>query len=257
MKERPIIFSGEMVRAILDGRKAQTRRALKNPQPVDIITKPINGEPKWCALTEVNPNHGKIIACRHGQPGDRLWVRETLCQHNNFGLPLALIPQENPIGQWVWSYAADQCEPESVTRRRPAIHMPRWASRLTLEIVKVRVERVQEISEEDALAEGIHEFSLPNGNVYGYDPHGTPGKMVMDSPALAYAAIWDSINAKRGFGWDSNPWVWVIEFRKTQDSRFKIQKMTGSSLSAPGETRDRGCPVAERREIHGNNRAPA
>jgi hypothetical protein len=173
MKERPILFSGEMIRAILEGRKTQTRRVLKP-------------EMFACDPRPVHP-------CPYGQPGDRLWVRETISQHNYCGFPLALIPQVNAARMRVWSYAADAVDEGTVTRNRPSIHMPRWASRLTLEIAKVRVERVQEISEADAIAEGC--------TTAGWGAR------------QGYRNLWDTINGKRGFGWDANPWVWIVDFK--------------------------------------------
>jgi len=172
LKERPILFSAPMVRAILDGRKTQTRRVVK-PQP--------NAD-NWT---------GK---CRYGQRGDRLWVRETwqsLVIHDG------LSPSDIPVG-------ADIQYPATydgwVSKRRPSIHMPRWASRITLEITGIRVERLQDISENDAVAEGV-EFWTPTVDV---DP--------VPSPRPAYRLLWESINGAGS--WGLNPWVFVIEFKR-------------------------------------------
>jgi len=213
--ERPIIFSGPMVRAILDGRKAQTRRVIK-PQPVVSEGCRISRAGGWaqgywsaykgsCWIENVNIGDtcvadGKTtranqrIPTPYGQPGDRLWVRECWA------------PKEAEHGQCA-AYRADltyQCgkrcpsEIEAVTKWRPSIHMPRWASRLTLEIVSVRPERLQEISLADIQAEGIP------------DDRAT---FNAESQLTKFRTLWDSINGKP-YPWASNPWVWRIEFKR-------------------------------------------
>ncbi len=199
--EHPIIFNGEMVRAILGGRKTQTGRVIKLPEH-DLLGGEYrlewdddadcgDGTYRGCLLWHCDQKGGdpEVLGCPFGYPGDRLWVRET------FSLPL-LEPcyrGERDCPQVV--YAADG-HTDWPTRNRPSIHMPRWASRIDLEITDVRVERVQEISLDDCVAEGV------------IDPR-CAGRSTAN-----FAALWDSINAKRGFGWEANPWVWVIEFRK-------------------------------------------
>jgi len=196
-KERPILFTGEMVCAILDGRKTQTRRIVYRNGYV-----PAPG----LDLAKIN---GFMERCPYGQPGDRLWVRETWKPHCE-----GPISEEFPLGTCV-KYKADGalikperwtteqgfwCEAhENETRWRPAIHMPRWASRLTLEVTGIHVERLQEISEGDAIAEGFApcaDSNPGNGGVFDW-----------------YHKLWDSINAKN-YPWSLNPWVWVLEFRK-------------------------------------------
>lgn len=212
MKERPIIFSAPMVRAILDGRETQTRRVVKLTDS-GRVKEP--GSPRNWHLDDPEA----VMACPYGVPGDRLWVREAWAvppQLNH--LPPRMIDQPKP-GELRPGILAIVCyregyagyDPWPGTRWRPSIHMPRWASRLTLEIVSVRVERVQEISEKDALAEGALEFDSPTTFV----DHGMQSIYL---PSMGYARasfmrLWDSINAKRA-PWDSNPWVWVIEFRR-------------------------------------------
>lgn len=205
MTERPILFSGEMVKAILDGRKTQTRRVVKGVALEALA--PGMFVPEFVASQE---NH----YCPYGNVGDCLWVRETLCQHSYFGLPLGLIPQVNEGGQRVWSYAADGHT--DYQRKIPGIHMPRWASRLTLEIASIRVERIQDISEADAIAEGVEALKgqfegcfVVAGSGKGSDHGAMSGTTAKD----CYSRLWDAINAKRGFGWDTNPWAWVIEFK--------------------------------------------
>ena len=202
VRERPILFSGPMVRAILDGRKTQTRRVVK-PQP-EWVPYPAHvcepGEPVgfWAWQRTPRNFHDSVHEdfARHnpfGAVGDRLWVRETWA-----GLE---------IGDDVAvSYRADVPEDaHKFDRWRSPIHMPRWASRITLEITDVRVERVQEISEADAIAEGVTAYA---------DAHLSKGHD--RTPVEVFAYLWDSLNAKRGYGWDVNPWVWVISFRHGQ-----------------------------------------
>jgi hypothetical protein len=192
MEERPILMSGLMVRAILEGRKTQTRRVVK-PQPEYI--QPDGTIKPLAAVSEANQMiaRGRLAArCKYGTVGDRLWVRETWSYHE---------PHDDCSGK---VYAADQVsiseEMRPQMRWRPSIFMPRWMSRITLEITDVRVERVQDISEADAQAEGMTERTrLP-----GVEP----------LYAMTFAKLWDSINAKRGYGWDANPWVWVVEFKR-------------------------------------------
>jgi len=212
MSERPIIFNSEMVRAILDGRKTQTRRVIK-PQPVD--------------AREVESEEWPGGYCLYGQIGDRLWVRETFCHKwDNEG------PVFNEDGDYdtscVWYRATtpdvvkldEDCEEVYLKDGSPAspwmpsIHMPRWASRIQLEITDIRVERVQETSEEDAKAEGC-ETSL-RAYLHGRHRKGdaVPLNGVLEpSYRNTFAGLWNSINVKRGYGWDVNPWVWIVEFK--------------------------------------------
>jgi hypothetical protein len=200
VKERPILFSGPMVRAILGGRKTQTRRII-NPQPSHGVSRCLYAKTGW-AETD------KDGACLCNKPvrsywgGERLWVRETWqrvyeVDGERFTTPLA------NADRVFYDYAATtDCEPP---RWRPSIHMPRAASRLTLEIKSVRVERLQEISEQDALAEGC-----PGENCYY-----TPGlvNLVTDDgllPQEQYRELWEEINGPDS--WAANPFVWVIEF---------------------------------------------
>ncbi len=207
MKERPILFSGPMIRAILDGSKTQTRRvAIKTSQPHNVY--PTDFDAEECTLEIENSFSGSRHwkACPYGKPEDRLWVRETW-NHSNF--PLG--PYDD--GCTVF-YRADYLDdphgpdgersPEGRYRTwRPSIHMPRAASRIALEITRVRVERLQEISIEDAMAEGA---ALVRPEL-----DGAPACLEW---RYAYEDLWNELNGRAA--WDVNPWVWVIEFKRVQ-----------------------------------------
>jgi hypothetical protein len=188
-KERPILFSGLMVRAILHGRKTQTRRVIK-PQPFEHGSDGlVSAGWGWsigqkCKLQAWKVDEiGSAMAkyCPHGKPGDRLWVRETFAIHGN-----------------EIAYAATDQHLVGCDRWKPSIHMPRRASRITLEITDVRVERLNEISRGDAMAEGCPHSNLAYGQ----------------NPCDWFRELWESINGPES--WAANPWVWAIEFRKTE-----------------------------------------
>jgi len=218
MKYRPILFSGAMVRALLADTKTQTRRILKpqpfNGRPDDEVHKQMieNGalgqDESLTDLLNGAIDHGFIpeAKCPYGQPGDRLWVRETYFG-NHFQHP------NEPEDERELHYRADGLPnfegEESLIKWRPSIFMPRWASRITLEIVNVRVERLQDISEEDARAEGVGQVGIETGQVL---ESGAP--VEIGSYACAYCDLWESINGKGS--WEANPWVWVVEFKRTE-----------------------------------------
>ena len=313
MRERPILFSSPMVRAILNGRKTQTRRVV-TPQPRVYAGgchqnhKPKHSAPYFDAYcnakkTEVNPRGMSDrwcwcavddrqgpdwIRCPYGVPGDRLWVRETwvelLAVSPATDEPMPIGPGERliePPTQWTdsegrlrWHYdgrviayransnvefcdgdgfSGDMADRDDIPRWRPSIHMPRWASRITLEITDIHVERLLDISEEDAWNEGIAELtpstvksgvcnpvvaasavlglcrslspsrrgflaSCASAAFAGITGWLTPSTIPQSFPKemsgrQAFALLWDSINAKRGCGWEINPWVWVISFK--------------------------------------------
>lgn len=199
MKEHPIIFSPPMVRAILAGSKTQTRRVVK----LDVSGRLSRARRSW----NVADPRG-IAACPYGQPGDRLWVRESF-KH------IASGSIKNGRGEIRYgvAYKADR----SVSWK-PSIHMPRYASRITLEVADVRVERLQDISDADAEAEGLFKVEIDPGYwpKYGANPF-TWAEAVehqaecFEDPRLAYRALWEQINGAGS--WDANPWVWVISFR--------------------------------------------
>ena len=207
---KPILFNDEMVRAILDGRKTKTRRLVK-PQP------------------ELRAN------CPFGQVGDRLWVKETFCLEIpvlsgqlppfNDGRPIRWEYEgleTNPERADTWfcpHYRATDPTPElsyedtdgePTVKWKPSIHMPRWASRITLEITDIRIERVQEITKEDAKAEGIIDGGCLNCG--RNEPCGCLNPL--PDARDAFANVWEKIYAKKGLGWYANPWVWVIGFRR-------------------------------------------
>lgn len=187
MTEYPILFSGPMVRAIIEGRKAITRRVIK-PQPFNI-----NGSAFM-----------KTTVCPYGQPGDRLWVRETFAPR--------YFDNGKPAYRADWDGKAADLVPEP--RWSPSIHMPRWASRITLEITAVRVERVQDISEYDAGLEGAPCLAISK---LKHPPIGLMQKIqAPEAFVYGFYDLWNSINAKRGYGWDANPWVWVVEFKRIE-----------------------------------------
>ncbi|MEE8551433.1 MAG: hypothetical protein V3T08_09300 [Gemmatimonadota bacterium] len=213
-RERPILFSGEMVRAILDGRKTQTRRVV-TPQPADRFSEPQVG-PGWVCvwwrvLNDLNDWHDVRMPFH---PGDRLYVRETWRGLHRFHT------KSVPSGTYIHYEADGGGDPQGRRGRlgrfgrvRPSIHMPRWASRINLDVTSVRVERVQDATEGDCIAEGMEGV----GCDHRYAENGACTDCMnsgwIEPPGLHFKELWDSLNAKRGYSWDTNPWVWVIEFR--------------------------------------------
>ncbi len=195
--ERPIIFSGPMVRAILDGTKTQTRRVVKvQPSILDGRLMHHVAGPKW--------ESGLPYRCPYGCVKDRLWVRETF---NKCGCFVCVDhwPKRGTDHGVTYQEGYRGC---SGLHWTPSIHMPRWASRITLEITEIRVQRVQDINASDAQAEGISVFS---GDVLI-----RPGTEKLSDAIYRdqFSLLWNSINDKRGFGWARNPWVWAITFKR-------------------------------------------
>lgn len=233
MTERPILFSGPMVRAILSGTKTQTRRIVK-PQPNDAWSRNPTVAEKRGVLCWADRNaEGTTLSisdlkCPYGKPGDCLWVRENFWQS---GFPANAAHPESgcndPVWVWEQEVAFDLNRTPIGWRKRPSIHMPRWASRITLEVVSVRVERLQDISEADAIAEGVWDGNPvwpPNKDLcpvcHGqrvYEGGSMSGAIerdctFCDTNVKRYKALWQHING--GDSWEANPWVWVVEFRK-------------------------------------------
>lgn len=214
MKEKGIIMSGDHPAKVLDGTKTMTRRVIK-PQPEltgGMSTDRLD-EDAWYwkggkALLKATygadyvhtsryyMERAMLTVCPFGQVGDRLWVRETWVPAFH-GLD-CLYKADEWIGPFPFT-----------GKWKPSIHMPRWASRINLEITEVRVERVQDISFNDMLAEGVrrsvYDIELPNKE--------NASQTIDNSIQVTSRNLWDSLNAKRGYGWDMNPWVWVIGFK--------------------------------------------
>ena len=247
MKERGILFSGAMVRAILDGPKSMTRRAVK-PQPY-LLYRPetyVVKTDKWGQVAWIDEeghcehvrghDNPAYVTCPYGMPGDRLWVRET---HRFDGLDQKLAILDERVDELM--YRADMAGDRAIDdcSWRQSIFMPRWASRITLEVTGVRVERLQEITEEDARAEGVeprtrekgytivcrgggtfevsslYERGVPAvgdaspfGEVTHVEP--IPGKVLVSARGV-FRLLWGKINGRAS--WNANPWVWVVEFR--------------------------------------------
>lgn len=220
MKERPILFKGEMVRAILDGRKTQTRRIVKPLWLGDYLDELDAGSGIWCERNNRFPEEiARQNVCRYGVPGDRLWVRETFCQKVDDAGYFVWTP-DGDLDPSCFHYAADGYEVLKADgdggfeeRRdgsmaspwKPSIHMPRWASRITLEITGVRVERLQDISEEDARAEGVR---LARDQTFLVPETQYNSETYKD----VFSALWTNINGAGS--WAANPWVWVVEFKR-------------------------------------------
>ena len=219
MTDRPIIFSGEMVRAILEGRKTQTRRPIKG---ISILDHPgikgakianIGKNQFWLNCQDSHPQHISK-GCPFGQIGDRLWVREPWHPFFRMGNHVSI---EYKSG---FSFATDISEADLdkfddkwiEEKWKPSIHMPRWASRITIEITEIRVERLQEITEEEARAEGV----LPCPHPLSKDDECLDCYLDAGEYACAFLNLWNRLYAKQGLGVDANPWVWVLTFRRVE-----------------------------------------
>lgn len=196
VKERSILMSGPMVRAILEGRKTQTRRAIRGAPAglvyagLDLSSRATMGTPTWFDAA------GKTYQCPYGQAGDRLWVRETW-------RPNPAIPSD---GLW---YRADWHPQGEIVHDKgwkPSIYMPRWASRILLEVVSVWVERLHQITDADCKAEGVECWQEGNDK-----PTYRAGEVIQFTAKAAYCELWRKINGPAS--WDENPFVWVVEFK--------------------------------------------
>jgi hypothetical protein len=201
LKEHPILFNGDMVNAILSGKKTQTRRVIL-PQPETILA-----WEEWIkdgttlAFTIAGENEWK---CRYASKlGDTLWVRETwagvdwLAYDCDKDPPETIGYRADKSARYMGTPLATEHWNWDLVKWKPSIHMPKWACRLRLEVTEVRVERVQDITWDDAIAEGVTEDECRPYRI---------------NQVEWFEQLWDSINAKRGYSWDSDPWVWVIEF---------------------------------------------
>lgn len=243
MAERQILFSGPMVRAILNGRKTQTRRVI-NPQP-DTLPQSDYVDGHWWYEDRYGQTRRLTDRCPYGRPGDLLYVRETwrpFAWHE--GEPIVVefaaggphqecdTTLDGRSSEWemrLWEQISDELRAKGIPydengvyppgsqqhlRWRPSIHLPKWAARLWLRVTDIRVERLQDITEADALAEGC------TGGVCNHEGRGYHGCTDcyntgwLEPPEVEFIDLWDGLNAKRGYGWDTNPWVWVVEFER-------------------------------------------
>ncbi|EKE2788488.1 hypothetical protein OUL81_000529 [Salmonella enterica] len=226
MKERGMIFNAEMVRAILDGRKTQTRRIMKvQPGTPEFGLRRIiesskaneNGMYFWsqddaCGIKA----RSKPFLFPYGEVGDRIWVRETFRVHSRATDVATLVYRASVRNSWTEQthrVPVAVCNKPAIPEKwTPSIHMPRWASRITLEITDVRVERLHSISERDALREGL--FQLPASGRYCLQPGMQYFGMASHSAKEVYSWLWASIYGEES--WAANPWVWVIEFKRVE-----------------------------------------
>jgi len=257
VKERPILFKAEMVRAILEGRKTQTRRAVKLPaDAAGVVVDPggtVFGPGPYLKIYRMDgcePPMYPRSYCPYGYPGDRLWVKETWGLHaygdetDWLRESVRGVPPEPLRAQYNVALRADWGQLQEGCFWRPGIFMPRWASRIALEITEVRVQRVQEITEDDARAEGVEPYTPPHGHIS--PEQRVPGPWfdrcrLGDQPhRLPFADLWDRVNGKRrrreylhlgdpsytlkpwrtvvdtSAAWAANPWVWAITFRRVE-----------------------------------------
>lgn len=229
MKERPILFSAPMVRAILEGKKTQTRRVVKGADYFAAGWPCKFGKEcsdRNCLYSHVDGRHLTVMHLPYGKTGDRLWVREAWRTYSSLDgcKPSNIIHgagiQYEAAGTNIHNDNGDYLL--GMGKLRPSIFMPRWSSRILLEITDVRVERLQNISEKHAIEEGLSTITKDGGRTVKYgipDADGYPGNDDIGwnwedwniSPISAYRRLWESINGQGS--WDTNPWVWVIEFK--------------------------------------------
>jgi len=196
---KPILFSTPMVKAILDGRKTQTRRVIKDKDIINRFDIDVDGKP-IAYIDQATGDSYPPTAIAKYQVGDILWVRETWSKDEN--------------GEYVYrtNYGTteDDSFPPSMFKWKPSIHMPREAARIFLRVTNVRVERLQEITPKDAWEEGCR-----IGNFFPWEKH-IP-ELQQQCRDILFKSLWDGLNAKRGYGWDINPWVWVYEFERVSE----------------------------------------
>ncbi|WP_338743752.1 hypothetical protein V8953_09175 [Klebsiella michiganensis] len=224
MTERGMIFNGEMTRAILDGRKTQTRRIMKvQPEHSELGLRRVveskngidDGKYFWSQSYATGlKSRSKPFACPFGTVGDRIWVREAFRVHSRATDVATLVYKASERNSWTEQThrvpVAVCNKPATPEKWTPSLHMPRWASRILLEITDVRVERLNAISEEDARAEGIIDGGCLNCGEPEPCGCANPEPDAID----AFAYLWQSIYGQEN--WNANPWVWVIEFKRVE-----------------------------------------
>ena len=209
MKERPVNMREHEVIAILEGRKTQLRRVVFNKYTTNYYSIEERDDGTLWPWRETEDAQDYWYPCPYGQTGDRMWVRETFAivpltaYASSDGVQQTLRP-DDPYDHDAAIYREGWTRSKAGIKWRPSIHMPRWASRITLEVTDVRVERLQDISITDAAAEGVVEC---NANLRGLDP-------CMEW-CYAYEDLWTSIHGAGS--WDANPWVWVVEFKRVYE----------------------------------------
>lgn len=217
MTERPILFSGPMVRALLAGTKTQTRRVASldvindDPERYDFLGMVSGPDVPHYAFRDKKTGAQTLVRFRSGQPGDKLWVREAWRAPSEFDRvkPSDLKPSSAALLGTPIIYEATRHESVQFGKLRPSMFMPRWACRLTLEVTGVRVERLQDISEADAKAEGV---TMPPQRAPYRDACGELVLPLQRTARDAYGDLWEQINGPGS--WDANPWVGVVEFRR-------------------------------------------
>ncbi|WP_095158349.1 hypothetical protein [Pseudomonas sp. Irchel 3E13] len=242
MQEIPILFNGPMAKAVLDGRKTVTRRLVKGGQIPHLS--PIESEWPWTAVAQYDPRYGFVVSARteqecaellgihgespYGRPGDRLWGREAWAADQQLD---GVAPRDMSHGEPI-VYLADNalrqtgCAMITKGKTRPSIHMPRWASRIELEVTERRIERLQAITEDQAIAEGLVVTGEVNGRVLysASTPAPIPaGTQQVFTPSgtdaiSAFRQLWEST----GGDWASNPWVWVVEFKRVEAASGRV-----------------------------------
>lgn len=195
MASKPILFNTEMVRAILDGRKTMTRRVIKDKDITNNFDIDVDGS-VYAYIDQATGDSYPPTAIAKYQVGDILWVRETWSRIDD-------LPYDNYVYRTNYGTTEDDSFPPSMFKWKPSIHMPREAARIFLKVTNVSVERLQDINEEDALKEGCMPTILDGAIFFS-----AKGK---------FHALWDSLNAKRGYGWEANPWVWIYEFERVSE----------------------------------------
>ncbi|CAN5766758.1 hypothetical protein BH09PSE5_BH09PSE5_08420 [soil metagenome] len=228
MKERGILMSAPMVRALLAGSKTQTRRIIKDQSIGEHFCemRPEGAYLEWLGTPSCGtgvwdvPEFSGIAKVPYGVPGDRLWIKEDVkaakdengyITHHVYSVDGARVPRLSALAEWASDGMAFAHHVDASRVR--ARNMPRWASRITLEITDVRVERLQDISEADAIAEGIEPMpcAVPDTRLWKNYTPGNGWTPSLAIPRNSYATLWDSINGPDS--WSGNPWVWCVSFR--------------------------------------------